>query len=134
MGAVIFIAVIAAYIGAKIWYANWLTKGFRSRQIATVLPPDHVRYLFDEKVARTGWSLVDTHNPLVAQSGLLAGRRQQISLTIKGYHQGRLLAVIEVPRYWRKGFTPYKGHTLRLRMNAFLNAVSAADPHVAVMG
>lgn len=134
MGIAIFIGIVIAYVAIRVVYGNWLEKGFRARTIETRLPIDQVRSIFVAKVARAGWKLVDDDNPLVAQSGLMAGRRQQISLRISSAADGLIKAHIEVPRFWRKNGIPYKAHTLRLRMNGFLTGVSAADPSCQVRG
>jgi len=69
-----------------------------------------------------GWKLVDDDNPLVAQSPLLSGRRQQIAVEFQGEPNNRTLRMT-VPRLWTKNGMPYKAHTLRMRMNAFQRAV-----------
>lgn len=74
-----------------------------------------------------GWKVVDHDNPMVAQSPLLAGRRQQISLTLARTGSG-LRCSIKPTRVWVKGLArvPYKAHTIRMRLNAFERAVLAA--------
>lgn len=134
MGIAIFIGVIALFVVVLTVYGNWLEKGFRPRSVDTALPPTHVRAIFADKVARLGWKIVDDDNPMVAQSGLLGGRRQQISLQLTHGSDGRVQARIAVPRFWRKAGMPYKAHTLRIRMNGFLSAVQANDPTSRIAG
>lgn len=134
MAWVVIIGFFVVVIAIFTIYGNWLEKGFRPRVLDTALSPDQLRTLFADKVARLGWKMVDEDNPLVAQSGLLGGRRQQISLQLAPGENGRIAARIAVPRFWRKNGMPYKAHTLRMRINAFLGAVRSADASVRIEG
>lgn len=129
------ILLLVAFIGSGIAYHSWLQKGLRERVMTTRLPPETVKGIFTAKVAGLGWSVVDQGNPMVAQSPLLAGRRQQISLSMT--RQGDVLRCsIRPTRVWVKGLarTPYKAHTLRLRLNAFERAVEAAGAGLSSRG
>jgi hypothetical protein len=113
------------YIGCYFAYAHFLRNGLRARTVVTSLPIEQIRALFSQKVAGLGWKVVDDDNPMVAQSPLLAGRRQQIELSMTREANG-IRCVIRPSRYWKKIFgLPYKAHTLRMRLNAFERAVSA---------
>lgn len=74
--------MLAVVIGAYVAYGRWLTNGIKPRRFATALSPDLVRSLFQERVARTGWKVVDDGNPLIVQSSLATGIRQQIGLDV----------------------------------------------------
>ena len=132
--------MVIAFFGAMFWimgkYYGWLRRSVATRIIETSLSADELRRIFDQTVAKMGWKIVDTGNPRVAQSSLMAGMRQQISLTIKAADNGKQVAVVTVPRLVVKmlGRVPTKAHTLRIRMNAFTEAVKAADrnAHVAL--
>jgi hypothetical protein len=77
---------------------------------------------------------VDDGNPMVAQSGLLAGIRQQIALQLDE-NGDRTRARIAVTRYSKKVFGgATKAYTLRWRMNSFISQVSRADSSVSVLG
>ena len=133
MAIAALIAFVVVYVIISVAYGTWLEKGFRTRRVVTRLSPEQLRDIFISRVARAGWSVVDDDNPIVAQSGLMAGRRQQIALSVA--RQGDWnVAVISVPRFWRKRGTPYKAHTLRLRMNSFLSAVTEADGAAQISG
>lgn len=120
-----FIGFIAAYL----YYGNWLTNAIKPRQFETRLTPDVLRDLFSQKVAGMGWKIVDDGNPMVAQSPLATGIRQQISLRLE--KDGDVLSVSVGPERWVTKFgTPKKGHTIRMRLNGFVNAVAAQDPTV----
>jgi hypothetical protein len=127
MGAVAGIGGLVVLMVLVGGYQSWLRKGIQSRQFVTSLPADEVRRLFAAKVGGFGWHVVDDDNPIVAQSPLLGGRRQQISLQIVPMGAQTQLK-IWVSRMWTKGLfnkVPYKAHTLRLRMNAFERATAS---------
>lgn len=128
MAAVLGILILGGWIAAYIAYANWLRKGLRERVVLTRLPSDEIRRRFESSVATMGWKVVDHDNPMVAQSPLLSGRRQQIALAMK--KEGDLIRCSVKPvRVWLKRGVPYKSHTLRMRLNAFERAVpSVAGP------
>jgi hypothetical protein len=130
LGIVLLVALIAAYVG----YNSFKKRGFRERQVTTSLRPQELAEIFEHKVCGTGWKLVDRGNPLVAQSGLMAGIRQQIALHVDDHGEQRV-ARIWVPRYSQKvlGGTT-KAYTLRFRMSGFLNEVQRRDNTAAVVG
>jgi hypothetical protein len=130
LGILFLVALIAAYVG----YNSFKTHGFRQREVTTQLSPDELAAIFEQKVCGMGWTIVDRGNPLMAQSSLIAGIRQQIALqwTDNGDHR---VARIWVPRYSKKvlgGAT--KAYTLRMRMGGFLNEVRRRDAAATVAG
>jgi hypothetical protein len=123
-GIALLIVALIAYIG----YGAWLHASVKSRHISTTLSADAVRSIFEQKVARAGWKVVDTGNPIVAQSSLATGIRQQIGLQVTSVDGGRTQAVVGPQRLVRKWHgVPTKAHTLRVRMNSFTAAVRAQD-------
>lgn len=130
MGAVAGIAILVVLIGGRIAYGNWLTKGIRPRHFATRLPVHEVRRIFDEKVARTGWKVVDDGNPMIAQSSLITGIRQQISLETTTDSTGQTTVVVGPQRWVTKWGVPKKGHTIRMRVNAFVASAKGSDPGI----
>jgi hypothetical protein len=130
LGIVALVVLIGLYIG----YNTFKTHGFRPRRVETSLSVQQLRGIFAEKVAGHGWSIVDDGNPMVAQSTLLAGIRQQIALNVVE-NGGRSVANLAVTRYSKKvlgGAT--KAYTLRWRMNAFLAHVQRLDATASVAG
>ena len=127
VAVIIIVLLIAGYIG----YTIWLKHGVRPRVFHTTLTVDQVRAVFLDKVVRAGWQLVDDGNPMVAQSSLVTGTRQQIGLTTAS-SGGGLRVDIRPLRMRVKVLTrvPTKGHTLRIRMNSFVSGVRALDPSV----
>lgn len=125
IGVVVLITVLAIWLV----YTTWLKYGVRPRLFHTTLPADQVRAAFIDKVARTGWRVVDDGNPLVAQSPLVTGVRQQIALHIHAV-RGALVVDARPLRMQMKVIsqTPTKGHTLRVRMNSFVKEVRRLDP------
>ncbi|MEO6088710.1 MAG: hypothetical protein ABIQ18_36930 [Umezawaea sp.] len=134
-GGVIWgIVLLAAFIAAGIGYNTFKENGFRPRNVTTRLSASQLREIFRRTVAGSGWSIMDEGNPMIAQSGLLAGIRQQITLQVDEY-EGTTRARIAVARYSKKvlgGAT--KAYTLRWRMNAFLGEVQRADHSASVAG
>lgn len=128
VGILLLVAIIAAVLA----YNNWLTRGIRPREFVSNYSADQLRHIFTDKVAGMGWKVVDHDNPMVAQSPLLAGRRQQI--TLKMTREGNAIRCRIAPtRVWTKGWggVPYKAHTLRMRLNAFERAASNGTMHIA---
>ncbi|WP_116202819.1 hypothetical protein [Amycolatopsis circi] len=128
------IVVLIVLIGLCLGYNTFKTRGFRPRRVETSLSAQQLRGIFAEKVAGHGWSIVDDGNPMVAQSALLAGIRQQIALNVVE-NNGRSVANLAVTRYSKKvlgGAT--KAYTLRWRMNAFLSHVQRLDASASVAG
>jgi len=125
--------VMLVLVGGTIGYIIMLRKGIKARQFKTSLSVHEVREIFESKVARAGWKVIDDGNPMVAQSSLATGRRQQINLSTSANSDGTLSADIRpariIVKYW---FIPTKGHTLRTRMNSFIKAVTARDTSVVV--
>lgn len=134
MGAAVGIIILIALIGGAVAYSNWLKRGVRARDLTTGLSTQQLRNLFTERVARAGWSIVDDGNPMVAQSSLATGVRQQIGLWIQPNGSGSHVRIAPM-RLTRKALTgtPTKGHTLRIRMNSFVDAVRAHDPATDVV-
>lgn len=131
MGAVLGIAILVGLIAGYVAYGSWLTKGIKPRSFETSLDPDRVRSLFEQRVARAGWKIVDDGNPMVAQSSLITGIRQQIGLTTRT-NNGRTKVLVGPERWVTKFGVPKKGHTIRMRMNSFVEAVRAHDAAVTV--
>lgn len=125
MESVAGIAILVGLIVVAGVYQGWLRRSVRPRSLQTTLPVDEVKRLFESKVARMGWKIIDDDNPMVAQSGLLGGRRQEISMQVTPV-DGGLKIQVWVSRMWTKGWAkvPYKAHTIRMRMNAFERAVA----------
>jgi hypothetical protein len=133
-GMVLGIVLLVVLIGLYIGYNAFTTHGFRPRRVETRLTAEQLRGIFADKVAGHGWSVVDDGNPMVAQSGLLAGIRQQIALSVTE-NGDRSVANVAVTRYSKKvlgGAT--KAYTLRWRINAFLAQVQRADVSASVAG
>ncbi len=126
MAAVGVVGVFVAWIAIMIGYQSWLRSSVKPREFVTQLPVDEVKRLFAQKVAGMGWKIIDDDNPMVAQSSLIAGIRQAISMKVTpvGDH---LRVQVWVSRQATKGIAqvPYKAHTIRMRMNAFERAASA---------
>jgi len=130
LGLLVVVVLIGLYIGYNVFKSH----GFRPRRVETRLSAEQLRAVFVEKVAGLGWSIVDDGNPMVAQSGLLAGIRQQIALQVSE-NGGRSVANLVVTRYSKKvlgGAT--KAYTLRWRMNAFIAHVRQLDESASVVG
>jgi len=124
--------VLVALIGGWIAYTSWLTNGIKPRVFTTSVEPDRLRRVFEDKVARTGWKLVDDGNPMIAQSPLITGIRQQIFLQLENGPNGSTRVRVGPNRWVTNWGVPKKAHTIRMRMNAFVSAVQGADPSVAV--
>jgi hypothetical protein len=130
LGILIFGGLIAGFIA----YDKWKRSGFRAREVTTTLSVDDLTAAFEQKVCGMGWKVVDRGDPLIAQSSLAAGIRQQIALHVEDQGSQRL-ARIWVPRYSQKVFGgTTKAHTLRMRMSSFLNEVQRRDAAATVAG
>lgn len=130
LGILLLIAVIAAWSAYNKFKAN----GFRPRQVTTHLSPSDLASIFEQKVCGMGWTIIDHGNPMVAQSSLVAGIRQQIALDVTDTGPTRT-ARIYVTRYSKKmsgGAT--KAYTLRMRMSGFLAEVQRRDAAATVAG
>lgn len=128
VGVLILVVIIAVAFA----YQSWLTKGIRKREIRTSLPPERVREIFDAKIARAGWKIIDDGNPRVAQSSLAAGIRQQISMRTEVSDGGTTVHVAPTRVVKKLLGQPTKAHTLRIRLNSFTAAVRSADPSARV--
>jgi len=124
--------VIIGSIAGWVAYGNWLKSGIKPRRFVTTLGPHDVRSLFTDRVARTGWKIVDDGNPLVAQSSLVTGIRQQIGVEVARAANGQTSVQVGPNRIVTKYGVPKKGHTIRLRLNSFVGAVRAHDPFIDV--
>ncbi|MGW4397832.1 hypothetical protein ACWEHA_21295 [Amycolatopsis nivea] len=130
----LWIVVLIGLMGLYLGYNTFKTRGFRPRRVETSLSAEQLRGIFAEKVAGHGWSIVDDGNPMVAQSSLLAGIRQQIALSV-AEGNGRSVADLAVTRYSKKALGgATKAYTLRWRMNAFLSHVQRLDASASVAG
>lgn len=133
MGSAVAVVILILLIMAAVGYSAWLKQGIRTRVLESSLSANQLREIFTGKVARAGWSIVDTGNPMVAQSSLIAGTRQQIGLYTESATGGTRVRLVAL-RFRRKVLTgtPTKGHTLRLRMNSFVDGVRQQDPSARV--
>lgn len=132
MGTAAGIAILIVIVGSYIAYGNWLTNGIKPRMFTTSAPPDMVRQSFADKVARTGWKIVDDGNPMVAQSPLATGIRQQISLELSAGQNGATRVRVGPNRWVTSWGVPKKAHTIRMRMDSFVTAVQRIDPAISV--
>ena len=130
-GIVIFILVIAGLYGLVTLYSKFLLSGMATRVVATGLPIEQIRNVFVQKVAGSTWKIVDDGNPMIAQSPLLTGIRQQIGLEVE-QNGGRNMARVSVLRWTEKYGSPTKAYTLRMRLGAFVNEVQRLDPGAQV--
>ena len=130
-GIVIFILVIAGLYGLVTLYSKFLLSGMATRVVATGLPIEQIRNVFVQKVAGSTWKIVDDGNPMIAQSPLLTGIRQQIGLEVE-QNGGRNMARVTVLRWTEKYGIPNKSYTLRMRLGAFVNEVQRLDPGAQV--
>jgi hypothetical protein len=134
-GAILGVLLLAGLIAAVIAYNKFKMNGMRPRELRTNLSAETVRGIFRDTVAGKGWSIVDEGNPMVAQSTILTGIRQQIALQVTEVDGGGLQARIAVTRYAKKVLGgPTKAYTLRFRIDAFLGAVQRTDAHAVVRG
>jgi len=129
---VIIVLALAAF--AIYWkYVYWLKASVMNRTFTTNATVEQVRANFEEKVAKTGWKIVDDGNPMIAQSSLAAG--QQLRLVTNTSADGQTKVRVGPSRLVVKGFilkVPSKAHTLRVRMDSFVKAVEALDPNIDV--
>ena len=106
-GIVIFILVVAGLFGLVTLYSKFLLSGMATRVVTTGLPIEQIRNVFVQKVAGSTWKIVDDGNPMIAQSPLLTGIRQQIGLEVEqngGRNMARVTARPAVrgwARLWR---------------------------------
>lgn len=122
------LALLAGVLALVFVYQAWLFKAVKPRNVATTASPEQLQELFRQKVATLGWSIVSDDDPLVAQSPLITGIRQQIALEIIEANDGQTLAVVTVPRYVERVFgAPTKAHTIRMRISSFGRALRSID-------
>lgn len=135
-GALLLIAVLGGLVAATAIYETVKRHAFRPRLVHTSLTATDLRGIFRDTVSGRGWSIIDDGNPMVAQSSLLTGVRQQIALHTDTATDDRSTeAHIAVVRYSRKALRgTTKAHTLRWRMKAFLAAVRSADLSASIAG
>lgn len=138
-GALLLIAVVGGLIAVTALYETAKRHAFRPRLVHTSLSDDDLRGIFRDTVSGRGWSIIDDGNPIVAQSSMLTGVRQQIALHTDTKNEDRddggTEARIAVVRYSRKALRgTTKAHTLRWRMKAFLTAVRSADLSASIAG
>lgn len=132
MEVALVILFMVAVLAAQFAYIYWLNKSIRPRRIQTHLSIDQLDSVFTNQVAGKGWKVVDDGNPMIAQSPLMTGIRQQIQMMV--VDQGPTRSVVVEPiRIVRKRFgAPSKAHTLRFRMNSFAKKVSSMDQNAQV--
>ena len=109
-GIVIFILVVAGLFGLVTLYSKFLLSGMATRVVTTGLPIEQIRNVFVQKVAGSTWKIVDDGNPMIAQSPLLTGIRQQIGLEVE-QNGGRNMARVTVLRWTEKYGIPNKAYT-----------------------
>ncbi len=126
------VGILILVVPIVIWwkYTSWLQAGVQPRTMTSQLTPDELRDLFLGTVCTSGWKVVDDGNPMVAQSSLVTGMRQQLALQVTPSEDGTYEARIFPVRLVVKTLSriPTKAHTLRMRMNRFVAAVRSADP------
>lgn len=136
-GALLLLAAIGGLVALTAVYETAKRRAFRPRLVQTTLSAADLRGIFRTTVSGRGWSIIDDGNPIVAQSSLLTGVRQQIALHIDACAAGdrETEAHIAVVRYSRRALRgTTKAHTLRWRMKAFLTAVRSADVSASIAG
>lgn len=138
-GALLLIAVIGGLLAVTAAYETAKRHALRPRLVRTSLSAADLRGIFRDTVSGRGWSIIDDGNPMVAQSSLLTGVRQQIALHVDTADGDAAdpgtEAHIAVVRYSRKALRgTTKAHTLRWRMTAFLTAVRSADLSASIAG
>ena len=130
-GIVIFILVVAGLFGLVTLYSKFFLSGMATRVVTTGLPIEQIRNVFVQKVAGSTWKIVDDGTPMIAQSPLLTGIRQQIGLEVE-QNGGRNMARVTVLRWTEKYGIPNTAYTLRMRLGAFVNEVQRLDPGAQV--
>ena len=125
METVLLIGALAIATVAAIFYAQWLENSVRARVFTTNLTNAQVRHIFTDKVATKGWKVTEDGNPIIAQSSLATGKRQQIGLTTTPHNGQTMVRIAPVRLIVRGRFIkiPSKAHTLRLRMDSFTKAI-----------
>lgn len=127
------LALLGGILVAVFIYQAWLFKAVKPRRIVTSAQPDALREMFAQKVATLGWSIISEGEPMVAQSPLITGIRQQIALEIIDSDENGTVAALTVPRYVERMFgAPTKAHTIRMRINSFGRAIRTADPAAVI--
>lgn len=108
IGVIVIFGVCFAVVH---FYSKFLMSGMASRTIVTSASPAQVRDAFVRKVAGSTWKIVDDGNPMIAQSPLVTGIRQQIGLEVRqegGQVQGlcRGAALDREARHAEQGIHP----------------------------
>lgn len=135
MSNIVFYGLIILLLVGFWFYRDWLFDSIKNRNFTTSASPEQVRELFTERVAKTGWKVVDDGNPMIAQSSLAAGIRQQLRLITNTNGSGQTSVIVGPSRIVTKGLflrIPSKAHTLRIRMDSFVKGVRALDPAIDV--
>ena len=96
-GVVFAVIFFGACFAVAHFYSKFLLSGMATRTIVTNASPEQVRDVFVRKVAGSTWKIVDDGNPMIAQSPLVTGIRQQIGLEVS-QEGGRCRARVEVLR------------------------------------
>ena len=126
--------ILILLIGLVFAYRQSVRKGMAPRVFKTRLPQQRLRALFESRVARAGWKIVNESDPIVAQAGVIVGAQQQIALHFGENDDDDMTYAMVGPHTWIEGaFMPKKSHTIRMRLNSFMNAVQAEDPGVMVI-
>jgi hypothetical protein len=114
------VAVLAVLAVVYFLYDAWKRKAVASQSFTSTADPDLIRDAFERKVATTGWKIIDDGNPMIAQSPLIAGIRQQVALDLTLQAES-VRGEYSTLRYVRKMLTgtPTKAVTLAARKSAF---------------
>lgn len=129
MEAVIIVVVALAI---SIGYRFWVTSGVKPRVVQTSATDQQLANVFNEAVVGRTWKIVDDGNPMVAQSPLVTGVRQQIAMQIDPGSGPRTVTVQPIRVVTKIYGMPTKAHTLRMRLNSFTKRVQAVDPSATV--
>lgn len=132
MATAVAIVVLIAIFAVHFAYVSWLKEGIRPRVFSTSLDESSVRHLFSDRVARAGWKVVDDGQPMIVQSSLLSGVRQQIYLQTQRGEDGATQVKVGPSRWVTKWGAPKKGHTIRMRLDSFVSAVRSQDAKIEV--
>ena len=130
-GVVFAVIFFGACFAVAHFYSKFLLSGMATRTIVTNASPEQVRDVFVRKVAGSTWKIVDDGNPMIAQSPLVTGIRQQIGREVS-QEGGRCRARVEVLRWTEKYGMPNKAYTLRMRLSSFVNEMQRLDPGASV--
>jgi len=135
LGFAFLFAFVALYVGVVRSYGSLLRAGIRKRLLVTDLEDWEIAEVFRLHVATGGWKLVHEGHLTVAQSPLIAGRRQQLAIEIEELEDdpGKNRVLIGVVRHTvNDNGNPAKAHTLRIRIKRFIRGMQVADPSTEV--